>query len=256
MNDRSKPRAAAATAPAPAAHAHLHADSAANADFRREHPLMWWLTLAGPPVLTLLVLLVLAEIRGAEFVGKLIGTALATFFLFGRFVILGGSDGEMGEIQAFLSSGELFAMVVWMDLVTACVLAFHLGFIYRLPRIGPMLEALGRDGQFILHANRWMRRATFAGLVAFVAFPLAATGSVGGAIFGRLLGMSRAATFVGVLLGSLVGCGAMYFGAEVINRYIDKDNPWLVVGGVVVIAALVLFLNHRYRQYRDRFYGA
>jgi hypothetical protein len=202
---------------------------------------------------TLMVLALLWYERGADFVWQLLGTALATFFLFGRFVILGGTDPGMEEISSFLTSGELFAMVVYMDVSVACVLAFHLGFLYRVPFIGPRVEALGQDSEFILHSNRWMRRATFLGLVAFVAFPLAATGGVGGAIFGRLLGMGRAATFSGVVLGSLLGCSAMYFGAALINAHLDRDNPWLLVGGIVVIAALILFLNHRYRQLKQRF---
>jgi len=224
-----------------------------NLAFRREHPFAWWFTLVGPVPVTMVVLALLWYERGADFVWQLLGTALATFFLFGRFVILGGTDPGMEEISSFLTSGELFAMVVYMDVSVACVLAFHLGFLYRVPFIGPRVEALGQDSEFILHSNRWMRRATFLGLVAFVAFPLAATGSVGGAIFGRLLGMGRAATFSGVVLGSLVGCGAMYFGAALINAHLDRDNPWLLVGGIVVIAALILFLNHRYRQLKQRF---
>lgn len=224
-----------------------------NLAFRREHPFWWWFTLVGPVPVTLVVLAVLWFERGAEFVWQLVATAIATFFLFGRFVILGGTSPEMNQISTYLTSGELFAMVVYMDVAVACVLAFHLGFLYRLPYIGPQLEALRYDSEFILHSNRWMRRATFLGLVAFVAFPLAATGSVGGAIFGRLLGMSRAATFTGVVLGSLVGCGAMYFGAALINAHLDRDNPWLLFGGIAVIAALILFLNHRYRQLKQRF---
>lgn len=224
-----------------------------NLAFRREHPFWWWFTLVGPGPVMLIVLALLWFERGAEFVWQLVATALATFFLFGRFVILGGTGPEMEEIASYLTSGELFAMVVYMDVAVACVLAFHLSFLYRLPHIGPRLEALGQDSEFILHSNRWMRRVTFLGLVAFVAFPLAATGSVGGAIFGRLLGMSRAATFSGVVIGSLAGCGAMYFGAALINAHLDRDNPWLLVGGIVVITALTLLLNRRYRQLKKSF---
>ena len=228
-------------------------DAERNLAFRSEHPFWWWFTLVGPVPVTLTVLALLWFERGAEFVWQLLGTALATFILLGRFVILGGTDPEMEKISSFLTSGELFAMVVYMDVAVACVLAFHLGFLYRVPFIGPRVEALEQDSEFILHSNRWIRRATFLGLVAFVAFPLAATGSVGGAIFGRLLGMSRVATFAGVVIGSLVGCGAMYFGAALINAQLDRDNPWLLAGGIAVIAAIILFLNHRYRQLKQRF---
>ena len=229
------------------------ADEAENARFRREHPFWWWVTLIGPALATIVALLLIGHLRGADFAWRLVGTAFATFFFFGRFVILGGSSGEVGDIHAFMTNGELFAMVFWMDMVVASVLAFHLGFMYRIPFLGPRIAALEQDGEFILDSNRWMRRATFFGLIAFVAFPLAATGSVGGAIFGRLLGMSRVATFSGVMLGSLLGCGAMYLGAELIGVRVDGDNPWLLVGGVAVIAGLILFLNHRYSVMKKRY---
>ena len=176
-----------------------------DAAFRREHPLAWWATLVGPLLVTLLILAVPWEINGAPFVGRLVTTAVATFFFFGKLVILGGTDGEVEHIREFLTTEELFVMVLYMDLMTACVLAFHLGFMFKLPVVGPKLAALVLDGQFILQSNPWMKRATFVGLVAFVVFPLAATGSVGASIFGRLLGMSRVATFVGIALGSVLG---------------------------------------------------
>jgi hypothetical protein len=73
-----------------------------------------------------------------------------------------------------------------MDVMTACVLSSDLGFLFSLPVAGWKLKALVDDGQFDLQSNRWMKRATFLALVAFVMFPLAATGSVSGSIFVRL----------------------------------------------------------------------
>lgn len=83
-------------------------------------------------------------------------------------------------------------------------------------------------------------------------FPLAATGSVGGSIFGRLLGMSRLGTFAGILLGNTLGCGLMHFGSELITRYLSRDNPMLLFGGFAVTCAIVFVLNHRYRQLKAR----
>lgn len=154
--------------------------------FRREYPLVWFLTLVGPFALTAGVLFVTYELAGINAVWRLVSTAFATFFFFGKFVILGGSEGDLLEARSFYTGEQLVVLVLYMDVMTVCFLAFNLGFLFRLPLVGGKLKALVDDGQFILQSNRWMRRATFVGLVPFVIFPLAATGSVGGSIFGRL----------------------------------------------------------------------
>jgi uncharacterized membrane protein len=162
-------------------------------------------------------------------------------------VILGG-EGEGAAAADFLTSGQLFFMVVYMDIMTATMLVFHAGFLFRMPYLGGKLLNLAEDGHFMLKLHPWMRRATFIGLVVFVMFPLAATGSVGGAIFGRLLGLSRVSTFLGILLGSVLGCGLMYYGSELVNQYLDRDNPLHTIGGIAVIVGLILLLNYRYRH--------
>lgn len=216
--------------------------------FRQEHPVIWLLTLVAPFALTAALLVVIAVVAGPQTAQRLIWTALASFFFFGKFVILGGSHDALAEMQRFFTPGQLVLLVLWMDLMTASLLVFHAGVLFKLPFIGQKLGELVEDGQFILQQNPWMKRATFVGIVAFVTFPLAATGSVGGSIFGRLLGMSRLATFVGIATGSLLGCGMMYFGAGLINRYINRDDPLLTISGIAVVAAIILVLNLRYRQ--------
>lgn len=224
---------------------------------------IWFFTLIGPFALSLGLSVLLYFEHGWPYVKTLLLTAAAVFFFFGRFVILGGSagtgsnlEGSVDEVMQeavqqaarFFSSGELAFLVFYMDVMVACLLAFHIGFLYRLPFIGEKLEDLHEDGKFILASNPWMKSATFAGIVAFCVFPLAATGSVGGSIFGRLLGMSRLGTFLGVVTGSAVGCSLMYFGATLINRYLDRDNPWLTIGGIIFVVLMILWLNQRYRK--------
>ena len=220
--------------------------------FRKDHPIAWFLTLVGPFLLTGAVLFVVWELAGLNAVWRLVSTAVATFFFFGKFVILGGSEGDLLEVREFYTAEQLVVLVLYMDVMTASVLAFHLGLLFRLPVAGGKLKALVDDGQFILQSNRWMKRATMLGLVLFVMFPLAATGSVGGSIFGRLLGLSRLGTFIGIGLGNVLGCAVMYFGSELITHYVGRDNPLLLIGGIAVIMAIVLMLNHRYRQLKAR----
>jgi uncharacterized membrane protein len=219
--------------------------------FGKKYPLVWWGTLVGPLIVTLAIIIGLGLEYGWAFVGKLASTAIIAFFVFGRFIILGGGDAGSDEIRMFLTSAQLFALMTYLDLFVAVVLSFHIGFLFKLPVLGPTVSELVADGQVILKLHPWMRRMTFFGLVAFVIFPLAATGSVGGSIFGRLLGMSRWSTLLGIAFGSVIGNGMMYVGSDVINRYLDKDNPLLFWGGVVVIVGLIILLERRYRKMKQ-----
>lgn len=75
--------------------------------FRRDHPILWWLTLAGPFVLSAFVLFMVWEVAGVMAFWRLISTALATFSFFGKFVILGGSDGQLLDSHNFFRAEQL-----------------------------------------------------------------------------------------------------------------------------------------------------
>ena len=216
-------------------------------NFRRERPVLWWGTLVGPLAAPLVLVILITMRRGWDYTTQLLGTAVFSFFVFGRFIIiLGGETEENGN--GFFSPETLVAMVMTMDLITASLIAFHAGFLWRLPVVGSRLQALVKQGQAMIATNPTIKRATFLSITAFVMFPLASTGSIGGSLFGRLLGMSRIQTFLAVLLGSLLGCGVMYFGASLINRYVDRSNPLVTVAGIACTIALIYVLSRRFRQ--------
>jgi len=222
-------------------------------EFRKKHPLIWAGTLYGPILVTVIVLILVVVFCGWAFTRKIVTSTAIALFLLGRFIILSGGEGAFDDTTGSLSSGQLFAVVSYLDLMTALVLAFHIGFLFKVLYVGPRVAALVTDGHFILDSQPWMRRATFLGLIAFVGFPLAATGSIGGSIFGRLLGMSRISTFVGIMIGTMLGNGAMYFFSDLMGNYVDKDNPYLKYGGFALVATLVIILERRYQKLRDRF---
>ncbi len=226
---------------------------ATEAGFRRDHPWVWGGTLLGPLIVSGTLLLVFFYLAGWEFATRLVTTTALALWIFGRFIILSGAEGGINDFDGSLSSFQLFLLISYLDVITALVLAFHIGFLFRLPYVGPRVAALVTDGHFILDSQPWMRRATFFGLIAFVGFPLAATGSIGGSIFGRLLGLSRPATFAGICIGSLLGNGLMYWFADVIDPWVNKDNVAIRFGGVVVILMIVILLERRYRILRQRY---
>lgn len=185
---------------------------------------------------------------------------MATFFIFGRFIVLVGTEGaaavsETAEqgFKVLLSPGELFAMVTYMDFMVALFVTFHMGILFRLPNIGPKIAMLVWDGKFIMDAQPWIKRVAFFGLVLFVIFPTSTTGSIGGSIFGRLLGLSRWMTVFGVLLGSIAGNALMYAFSKQINQYIGPENYSIKIIGVALLIVLVFLMELRYRKVKNKF---
>ena len=229
----------------------MHEDGFEDA-LQRRYRIIWWSTLIAPVVLTAVVLGILFAVKGIDYVKDLVVLAVATFFAIGRFVILGGHDAATQNSAGFGSYQELFLMVIFLDLLTAMLLTFHMGFLFKLPILGSKLKMLSDDGRMIIKKYPWMRQTTIAGVMAFVMFPLAATGSIGGSILGRMLGLSRLTTFASVMAGSFLGCGVMYIGASLINEYLDRENPVIVYGGICIIVMVIFFLNYRYQKMKSQ----
>ena len=144
-------------------------------------------------------------------------------------------------------------MVTYMDVLTALFVTFHMGFLFRLPMIGSKIAGLASDGKFMMEQQPWLRRLAFFALTAFVIFPTSTTGSIGGSIFGRLLGLGRFRTVLGVMLGSLMGNAVMYFFAKEINQWIGPDSWWLKLSGVLLLIFGVMFIEWRYRKAKNKY---
>lgn len=227
----------------------LHQYEAFELNFRKDHFPLWLSTLVGPWLLTLLAMGMVYVIQGPRYSRFLLGAALLSFTFAGRFVIPLQDAASIGPLTPY----DLFWMVTFQDVVVALFMAFHVGFLFKLPWIGPKFLELTADGEMILSLQPWMRRVTFAGLIAFIAFPLAATGSVGGALFGRLLGLSRWATFWGSVIGAAIGNAAMLYGSKILLHYLPADSWTVRLGGPLVVLAIIVFLERRYAAMKKQF---
>ncbi|MEE2639642.1 MAG: small multi-drug export protein [Planctomycetota bacterium] len=219
-----------------------------GSEFAEKNRTLWWVSFLGPWLAALVILTLVFLLGGSTGLRNLGIAAVATFLMLGRFVILFGGDDPITfteNITFQMSSESLFVMVTTMDFLTAFFVAFHMDVLFRLPIAGPKLAEMVSDGRFILKHQPWIRNIAFAGLVLFVIFPSSTTGSIGGSIFGRLLGMKRVRVVVAILIGSVMGNGLMYILAGWISQYISNDNLWLKLGGVGAMI-LVLFITERY----------
>ena len=223
-------------------------------EFREKNPLMWWGALVGPALMELTILVLYFLVYGPDGIKNLAIAIVATFLLFGRFVILFGGDPiEFSGVEFQMSSEALFVMVTTMDFLVAFFVAFHMGILFRLPFFGPKLEGMVSDGRFILQHQPWIRNIAFFGLVLFVIFPSSTTGSIGGSIFGRLLGMRRTRVVTAILIGSVLGNGLMYVLAGWISQYVSKDNIWLKLGGVIFMVVVLVIVERYFRKMKAKY---
>ena len=219
--------------------------------------LIWWSALVGPFLLTLVALGVIGLTQGWVVAGSYVAAAGTAFFLLGRFVILLGSETPDANAFAFLKhldASHLFYMLTWMDVMVAIFVACHMSILFRLPWAGAKMEELVDDAKFILMRQPWINSISFLGLVLFVIFPTSTTGSIGGSIFGRLLGLNRLTTVIAILIGSVLGNGVMLvFARQVKELFPGGDNLWFKIFGVLgMVFALFLFerwVKHQKHKY-------
>ena len=210
------------------------------------------LTLVLPPLLVVLAVAAIGVGLGEAAALELAGLLGATFFALGKLVILTPAH-HPAFTPLFLA-----IVVLLLDLLTAVVVVYNLDWLYRIGSVGKKLEALQREGEFIVSITGWMRQLTTLAVAAFVTFPMAMTGAVGAAVFGRLLGLSRTRTMLGIFAGSLTGCALMLGFARALAPLFNAiPSGYRTVAGAAFALSLVAALNWRYRRLRrDRSEGS
>lgn len=180
---------------------------------------------------------------GADDAIELAGIALASATFAGKFIVLRGLHAD----GLFTSPYHLVPLIVFLDMFTATMAVYNMPFLYRIPKLGKRIHAMKGTGERTLKRNPWMRKVTFLAVVAFVTFPLAGTGAIGGSLIGRLLGLSRARTLLGIFVGANVGGLVMAGLADVFGDSLRnfKDNPVSLIGGILVVGGAGYWLYRR-----------
>ncbi len=232
-----------------------HAMADLETDYRHDHAVAWWVALIGPVLITALILGCVYVIQGPEVVYSYFCAAATAFFLLGRFIILiGQNEPDPNAKFVFLEhldARNLFVMLTYLDTMVAMFVAFHMGIVFRIPWVGRRIRDIVSDGHFILEKQPWIRRTAFVGLVCFVIFPTSTTGSVGGSIFGRLLGMHRWRVVLAILAGSILGNGLMLVFSEQISRYAIGDSWTLRITGVAAMIIALFLFERKFRRLKN-----
>jgi hypothetical protein len=140
-----------------------------------------------------------------------------------------------------LTTWDLVAVTAFFTCATAFVYAYNLDLLERLPTVGPWLHRTRATMEATLEAKPWIRRFALFGVGFFVLLPLPGSGTLGGSIVGRIIGLSRLGTFVSVSVGGILVCLAYgWFGASLL-RFGERHQlsmPVKVAGALAFLLVL------------------
>ena len=210
------------------------------------------LLLLGPIALTALVLWVVGEVDSRATAHEMLVMALASFFALGTTVIL--APAVMGgafhiplidvTAQVHLTTWEVATWIIYMNTAAAFFYAYNLDLLEKIPVMGPFLRRARLNAFASLSRHPWIRRLAGVGVVFFVLTPLPGSGQLGGCFVGRVIGLTRRATFLVVTLAGVLVCVLYAMFGVYIKRVLDEleVSPWGRIGVALSFLVVVWFL--------------
>ena len=193
-----------------------------------------------PIALTALLWLLIKALTSPGYAKEVLVAGGLSLFGAGTTVVFG--QAVFPEIT--LGPWQLAFIVMWVNAASAFWYVYNLDLLERLPKFGPTLKRMREEAVKTLEERRWIRRLSVVGVGAFVVTPLPGSGALGGAIVGRLIGVSRFASFVSVSVAGVVVCVAYAMFANKLAKTIVEVPTWQrVVGAVLVFGAIFLVMR-------------
>lgn len=183
---------------------------------------------------------------------ELLGIVPASMFAVGKFLPLWGITGE-SNFQPW----ELGLVIGVLDTYTVLFAVYALEGVYRFERVKLWLDKIQSHAQLVLTAYPKIRKASIAGVIMFVLFPVAGTGALAGAFLGIMLGLHRhvliaAVSFGGFLGGMTMAFLATYFGGALIDFRNAQQNPVVKYATITVVILVLIvafrWLNNAYKR--------
>ncbi len=200
------------------------------------------LFLLGPPALVFCAWWLVDRLAGTTSARECLAAAGLFLTFVGPTVILGPAVVGTSGFES-LSTWQLVGVTAFMTVVTAFFWTYNLDLIERLPGVGPAFRRARARMAAFLAGHRWMRRVATFGAGFFVLLPLPGSGTFGGSLFARLLGLTRKIAFLSVALGGVaVTLAYGWFGDELhllAERY-QLGAPTKIAIGLGLLAILWL----------------
>ncbi|MDP7034203.1 MAG: small multi-drug export protein [Planctomycetota bacterium] len=182
----------------------------------------------------------------------LLALSAITFFVLGKLVVFAGIGNGVVELLSKvgwefpldLGPYHLAALLVYLDMSIAMVIAYNLDILYRIPVVGQKLRKTRLRSLGFFESKRWLKKLRMLGVVLFVCFPFTGTGAIGGTFVGQMLGLARQKILLLVAIGSCLGAFGMAWGADHLGHNLENfwKQPWVVAATVLFLLGLLIFL--------------
>jgi len=170
-------------------------------------------------------------------------TGLVSLLGAGTTVVFGKAAVGDATFNFKLGTWQLAYVVMYVNAASTFFYTYNLDLLQRVPKVGPVMRRARRNAAVMLTHRPWIRRWAVVGVGLFVVTPLPGSGALGGALVGRIVGVSKRATFISVsIAGVIVSIGYAMLASELkqaLDRLEHFVPPWVRIG-VFVLAALVM----------------
>jgi uncharacterized membrane protein len=203
------------------------------------------LFVLGPIGLTLVLFGLVWILASPEKAREVTVAATASIFVLGTAVVLG--PAALGDTIRELSTWDLALIVIYLTCVTAFFFSYNLDLLHRVPVIGAPLRRARINAVRTLRERPWIRRWATIGVGLFVFLPLPGSGSLGGSLVGRLLGLKRITCFLTVSTAGLVVCLIYAVFGSTAASWAERHEvplPWRIA--ILVALGVGLFFLSRW----------
>jgi uncharacterized membrane protein len=201
--------------------------------------------LLGPLGLTLLIAAITYLVAPAKLAGELVVAGLACLVGFGTTVIF--SKAALGSALEHATTWHLFWVVLYVTVVTGFFYTYNLDLLHRVRWLGPKLKNARHNAVATLRERPWIRRWAMVGVAVFILLPLPGSGSFGGSLVGRLIGLTRLRCFLTVAAAGVLVCLSYAGFGTGLDALGERFNAgWPVRVGVVALLLLLLWLVLRW----------
>lgn len=202
--------------------------------------------LLGPALLTAAIAGVIHLVEGYRAMNEMLIAAGVSLFGAGTTVVFGKAALGDQVIDLHLGTWHLAYVVMYVNAASAFFYAYNLDLLQKVPKVGPYMRRARANAVTMLRQRPWIRRWAVVGVGLFVITPLPGSGALGGALMGRIVGVSKRATLVSVsIAGVLVATAYAKLARELedaLNRLERFAPAWVRVGVFLLFAVVMIWL--------------